>query len=135
PDGRAYRPAALGRVAAGAGLPPVGSHRSPAEGAEIMTEVQLNGWLSWPAADRLPGAEGRAILSGGACDGFGFQWTDGGAEGPAEFQQLNPAFIRFTSGTTASSKGVVLSHEATAARVEAADRVLRFGDRDRILWV
>jgi acyl-coenzyme A synthetase/AMP-(fatty) acid ligase len=29
----------------------------------------------------------------------------------------------------------VLSHEATAARVEAADRVLRFTDDDRILWV
>src|SRR5262249_54017568 len=38
-------------------------------------------------------------------------------------------------GTTASSKGVVLSHEATAARVEAADRVLRFTEEDRILWV
>ena len=48
---------------------------------------------------------------------------------------MNPAFIRFTSGTTSSSKGVVLSHEATAARVEAADRVLRFDPEDRILWV
>src|SRR5439155_8408317 len=83
----------------------------------------------------VPGAEGPAVLSAAACAGVGFQWADRGAEGPAEFQQLNPAFIRFTSGTTASSKGVVLSHEATAARVEAADRVLRFGDRDRILWV
>jgi acyl-coenzyme A synthetase/AMP-(fatty) acid ligase len=48
---------------------------------------------------------------------------------------MNPAFIRFTSGTTGSSKGVVLSHEATAARVQAADGVLRFTEEDRILWV
>ena len=51
------------------------------------------------------------------------------------FAGLNPAFIRFTSGTTASSKGVVLSHESTAARVQAADSVLRFHEDDRILWV
>src|SRR6266446_4803561 len=135
PNGLAYRPAAFGLLATGACLTPLASHLTPAETAQIMTEVQLNGCLSWPAADRLQGTEGRAILSSGACAGFGFQWNDRGAEGPAEFQQLNPAFIRFTSGTTASSKGAVLSHEATAARVEAADRVLRFGDWDRILWV
>ena len=135
PNSLAYLPAAFGLLATGACLTPLASHLTPAETAQITTEVQLNGCLSWPAADRLPAAEGRAVLSAGACAGFGFQWTDRGAEGPAEFQQLNPAFIRFTSGTTASSKGVVLSHQATAARVEAADRVLRFGDADRILWV
>jgi acyl-coenzyme A synthetase/AMP-(fatty) acid ligase len=48
---------------------------------------------------------------------------------------MNPAFIRFTSGTTARSKGVVLSHEATAARVLASDRVLRFTADDRVAWV
>jgi len=30
---------------------------------------------------------------------------------------------------------VVLSHEATLARVEASDRVLKFSEEDRILWV
>jgi acyl-coenzyme A synthetase/AMP-(fatty) acid ligase len=75
------------------------------------------------------------MLSGGECDGLAFQWIDRGAEGPPEFPKLDPAFIRFTSGTTASSKGVVLSHEATAARVHAADSVLRFSEEDRILWV
>ena len=84
----------------------------------------------------LPGAPGRGDAArGGACDGFAFQWIDRGAEAPAGVRALNPAFIRFTSGTTARSKGVVLSHEATAARVEAADRVLKFSEDDRILWV
>ena len=74
-------------------------------------------------------------MSRGECDGFMFRWMARDAEGPALLARLNPAFIRFTSGTTARSKGVVLSHEATAARVEAADRVLRLSEADRILWV
>jgi long-chain acyl-CoA synthetase len=47
---------------------------------------------------------------------------------------MDAAFIRFTSGTTADSKGVILSHADVAARVEAADAVLRLGPDDRILW-
>jgi long-chain acyl-CoA synthetase len=135
PNGLAYLPAAFGLLASGACLTPLASHLTPAETAQITTEVQLNGRLSWPKADRFSGPDGRAIMSGGECDGLTFQWIDRGAEGSAEFMQLNPAFIRFTSGTTASSKGVVLSHEATTARVQAADSVLRFTEADRILWV
>lgn len=134
PNGLAYLPAAFGLLATGACLAPLAPTLAPAETAQIIREVQLNGCLSWPKAD-LAAADGCGILSGGECAGFTFQWMDRGAEGPAEFRGLNPAFIRFTSGTTASSKGVVLSHEATAARVEAADRVLRFSREDRILWV
>ena len=74
-------------------------------------------------------------MKGGECEGYAFQWIDRRAEAPVEFTKLNAAFIRFTSGTTARSKGVVLSHEATAARVEASDRVLKFSEEDRILWV
>src|SRR5947208_5100249 len=135
PNSLAYLPAAFGLLATGACLTPLATHLTPAEAAQITTEVQVNGRLPWPKADRLSGGEGGAVMSGGECDGLTFQWTDRDAAGPVEFTQLNPAFIRFTSGTTASSKGVVLSHEATAARVQAADSVLRFTEADRILWV
>src|SRR5213594_3776816 len=135
PNALAYLPAAFGLLATGACLTPLASHLTQAETAQIMTEVQVNGCLSWPKAARLSAREGGVIVSGGECDGFTFWWTDRGAQGPTEFRQLNPAFLRFTSGTTASSKGVVLSHEATAARVEAADQVLAFSEEDRILWV
>src|SRR2546422_5634758 len=100
----------------------------------MVRGVQLNGCLAWPKASALEGTPA-AVVQGGECDGFTFQWLARDAEAPAEFYSLNPAFIRFTSGTTARSKGVVLSHEATAARVEAADQVLAFSDEDRILWV
>src|SRR6185295_15926719 len=46
----------------------------------------------------------------------------------------DPAFVRFSSGTTAEAKGVVLSHASTRARIAAADAVLRLGPNDRVLW-
>ena len=134
PNDLAYVPAAFGLLAAGGCLVPLASNLTPTEIAEIVREVQLNGCLAWPGAGAPPGA-GHAVLEGGECANFTFAWLDRDARSPDEFYSLDPAFIRFTSGTTARSKGVVLSHAATAARVEASDRVLRFSEEDRILWV
>src|SRR5438876_9503078 len=122
PNDLAYIPAAFGLLASGACFVPLASNLTPTETAEIVRDVQLNGCLAWPKADVLAGARS-ADVQGGECDGFRFQWLDRDAEAPAEVHSLDPAFSRFTSGTTARSKGVVLSHETTAARVEAADRV------------
>jgi long-chain acyl-CoA synthetase len=135
PNDLSHLPAAFGLLASGACLVPLASSLTLTEASQIVREVQLNGCLSWPGADLIPRVDRRATLSDGACDGFAFQWIDRDAAGPPELPRLNPAFIRFTSGTTASSKGVVLSHEATAARVAAADSALRLGAQDRILWV
>jgi long-chain acyl-CoA synthetase len=54
---------------------------------------------------------------------------------PAGFAALNSAFIRFTSGTTAAAKGVVLSHETIRDRGEAANQVLRLGPDDCVVWL
>ena len=134
PNDLAYVPAAFGLLAAGGCLVPLASNLTPTEIAEIVREVQLNACLSWPGAPDPPG-KARAVMEGGECASFTFSWLDRDARSPDEFYSLDPAFIRFTSGTTARSKGVVLSHAATAARVEASDRVLRFSEEDRILWV
>ena len=56
-------------------------------------------------------------------------------EEPPGLAELNSAFIRFTSGTTGDSTGVVLSHDAVYERIHAANEVLRIGENDRILWL
>jgi long-chain acyl-CoA synthetase len=54
---------------------------------------------------------------------------------PKEYCSLNPAFIRFSSGTTGTNKGVMLSHEAIDQRTEAADEGLKITSSDVIIWV
>lgn len=53
----------------------------------------------------------------------------------ATLTTLNPAFIRFSSGTTGASKGIVISHETLLGRITAANEGLRIGPQDRVLWV
>jgi len=47
---------------------------------------------------------------------------------------LNLAFVRFTSGTTSARKGVVLCHETVRDRVLAANKALRIGPEDTVMW-
>ncbi len=56
-------------------------------------------------------------------------------EHPSGFLAVNAAFLRFTSGTTSTSKGVVLSHETIFDRINAANDVLRIGPDDSVVWL
>lgn len=66
--------------------------------------------------------------------------TEGWRENPPSFDEaalaaLNPALIRFSSGTTRQRTGVVIAHETLLGRVEAANAGLRIGPGDRIVWI
>ncbi|MBF0593871.1 MAG: acyl--CoA ligase [Candidatus Omnitrophica bacterium] len=50
-------------------------------------------------------------------------------------KNIDAAFVRFSSGTTGASKGVVLSHQAIRERTDAADKALAMGRGDRVIWV
>ena len=52
-----------------------------------------------------------------------------------EYHDLNPAFIRFTSGTTGDSKGVFLSHETIVQRTDAANKALNVTSDDVVIWM
>lgn len=47
----------------------------------------------------------------------------------------HPAFIRFTSGTTGKSKGVIVSHRSVIERINAANNGLQLGSSDTVIWV
>lgn len=47
----------------------------------------------------------------------------------------NPAFMRFTSGTTGTAKGVIISHQSAIERIEGANTGLRLGPDDTVVWV
>ena len=52
-----------------------------------------------------------------------------------EFFSMNPAFIRFSSGTTGVRRGVIISHGAIIQRTNAADKGLQVTSDDSVLWV
>ena len=68
-------------------------------------------------------------------DGFACRRWRGSLREEGEFRALDPAYLRFTSGTTSARKGVVLSHTRIAERLEAANAALAIGPDDRILWL
>jgi len=68
-------------------------------------------------------------------DGFACRRWRGTLREEAQFRALDPAYLRFTSGTTSARKGVVLSHTRIAERLAAANTALAIGPDDRILWL
>jgi long-chain acyl-CoA synthetase len=46
-----------------------------------------------------------------------------------------PAFMRFTSGTTGKSKGVIVSHQSVLDRINGANKGLELGSTDTVVWV
>ncbi len=121
-DGIGYVVLALGILRAGGCLVPVAPELAPAEKETLVSTVALDFLLT---------------SGDGSEDGLAFETMDRSAPPPweARFAALNPAFIRFSSGTTGRSKGIVLSHETLRARVEAANAGLQIGRTDRVLWV
>jgi len=136
PNGVSYIVLSMGVLLSGACLVPLAEELTPAERAEIAATTALDFIL---AADELPWHGAEEIVAAAVSDGT--PWKLHRCEPPAPtfpedaFQALNPAFIRFSSGTTGTSKGVVLSHETLLSRITAANEGLRIGPHDRVLWM
>jgi long-chain acyl-CoA synthetase len=61
--------------------------------------------------------------------------STGQARTPDPLGEGASAFLRLSSGTTGAAKGVLISHASLRERVVAANRGLRLGPNDRVLWL
>ena len=116
PNGVAHVVLALAIVRAGKCLVPLASELALPERERILRETRV----------------GAVVDAAGSVREVPVT-TDPGFD-EEELAALNPAFIRFSSGTTGTSKGVVISHETLLARLVAANRGLGITAADRIVW-
>ena len=131
-NGIDYLVVALAVLRAGGCFVPLAGELTPPERDQLAGTTALHGVLvlgghDWPGGTEV--LEPRWSLRGRLLHPGRPRFPE------AAFEALGPAFIRFSSGTTGASKGVVLSHRSLVERVEAANRGLAIGPADRVLWV
>ena len=127
PNGLAYIAVALAVLETGACFVPIPDELTDHERDHLISDTSLHGIVK--AGDHgLP-----LPLNLGTAEILELHPTPP-AFPVTTFEDLNPAFIRFSSGTTGSSKGVVLSHESLLERILAANRGLKLQAGDRVLW-
>jgi long-chain acyl-CoA synthetase len=122
----------LAVLKAGGTLVPVPGELAMPERAKLIATTAVHCLIS-TAGQPWTGPSGASEEIGGATLHGDFGHVSPFDE--ATLNALNPALIRFSSGTTGRSKGVVLSHETLLARVTACNSGLGIGPADRVLWI
>jgi long-chain acyl-CoA synthetase len=141
PNGLAHVIFALAIVRAGGCLIPIAGELSPVERDALALATGAHSIVVVPGGEwshRLAGQAVRIEIPGFCATVLaGLRENDAAALAFDEDQlsALKPAFIRFSSGTTGTSKGVVLSHQSLLERVTAANRALKIGPSDRVVWI
>lgn len=119
-DSPEYIGLALGILLAGGCFVPIPSELASCERDRLIRETGLHALVT-----EKPGHEFSVELQPAESSRVPFE---------DRLSSLNPAFVRFSSGTTGRVKGVVLSHETLHERVQAANAGLQITERDRVLW-
>jgi long-chain acyl-CoA synthetase len=131
-DGIDYVLGALALLEADAAVVPIAEALSADESRQTIERMDVHGIVSHTSLARGDWAIGAQIVGP-----FHFRprVTTASAELDERCRAIDAAFIRFSSGTTGESKGVVLSHRSIQERTDAANRGLAVSEQDQILWV
>jgi len=128
-DGIDYIVGSLALLEAGAAVVTVPDSVTADEVKETIDRIDVNGLL-FHTDFPLPNAS-----TSSAVGNFAWQARPAAPELDARCRSIDAAFIRFSSGTTGESKGVVLSHQSIEDRTDAANAGLQISSADTILWV
>lgn len=140
PNGIAHIVWSLALLRRGAVLVPIAPELSEPEREDVRRRTRLvailhGGGKGWPS----PASTSQPIALSGLEPA---EWLTGFVDASApeadfsesELAALNPALIRFSSGTTGRRKGVVLSHQTLFERVTASNSHLGITAEDRVIW-
>lgn len=120
-------------IGCGATVMPMSHQLKKNEIDDVLKEAQLHAIMDDKHGVNPLDDEGMLIEM--AIESFRFGFTNVSKQRPFAPHVINPAFIRFTSGTTGKSKGVIISHQSAIERVEAANKILQLGPGSTVVWV
>lgn len=129
PNGIAHVLWAMAVVRGGGCLVPVPSELREPESKDLLARTGCSSLVE------SGGPEANVFARGGRALVTALERSRDGEIPEEAFAALKPAFIRFSSGTTGDSKGVVLSHRALIERIASANGRLAISESDRVLWV
>ena len=132
-NGRNFIIGIFAAVGTGAAVMPMSPQLKATEIDEILEQAKLHAIIDdGSSIQPLDSIETVIPMQQGA---FRFAFTH--VEASVAFAPFvnQPAFTRFTSGTTGKSKGVIVSHQSVIDRVVAANNGLQLGRGDTVIWV
>jgi acyl-CoA synthetase (AMP-forming)/AMP-acid ligase II len=131
-NGRAFVIGALAALGCGAVIMPIHHQLKSAEFSDMLARVSLSVILD----DGIGTVQDGNTTSLENPGGNGLRFTRlNGPQLPLAPEIEDAAFVRFTSGTTGSAKGVVLTHRGVLERTRAANSGLGLTCEDKIIWV
>ena len=120
-------------IGCGATVMPMSHQLKNAEIDDVLEEAQLHAILDDRSGTQpIENTDTNIPMN---IDSFRFAFSKTDKSRPFASHVTNPAFIRFTSGTTGKSKGVIISHQSAIERIDAANKALELGTNDVVVWV